>query len=168
MPQKHEVIVLVGPMGVGKTTLGKKLARALGVPFADTDAMVVADHGEIAAIFANKGEAAFRKLEEAAVAAALAAPAVVATGGGAVLSPVNQAALKAATVFYLSTDGRHMPSRLANGNRPLLQNGIEDWRRIYNERKPIYEACSDYEINTSTQSMASALEEIKRRLAGDD
>lgn len=155
-------------MGVGKTTLGKKLAKALHVPFKDTDAMIVAAHGDIPGIFANSGEAAFRKLEEAAIAQALIEPAVVATGGGAVLSAANQAAMQAATVFYLSTDGRHMASRLAHGSRPLLKNGIEDWRRIYNERKPIYEACADYEINTSTQTMASALEEIKRKLAGDD
>ena len=168
MPSKSEVVVLIGPMGVGKTTLGKKLAKSLGLVFRDTDAMIVAEHGEISAIFAEQGEPAFRKLEEAAVAEALASPAVVATGGGAVLSPANQAALRNATVFYLSTDGRHMASRLAHGNRPLLQNGIEDWRRIYAERRPVYEACADYEINTSTQSMASALDEIKRKLAGDD
>lgn len=162
------VVVLVGPMGVGKTTIGKKLARALKLPFIDTDALIVAEHGPIPEIFAQRGESEFRRLEEDAVNAALAEPAVVATGGGAVLSELTRSRLSKATVVYLSTDGRHMASRLANGNRPLLQNGIEDWRRIYDERKPIYEQVADLTVNTSNQSMASALDEIKTRLEAND
>lgn len=162
------VVVLVGPMGVGKTTIGKKLARALKLPFIDTDALIVAEHGPIPEIFAQRGESEFRRLEEEAVNAALAEPAVVATGGGAVLSELTRSRLGRATVVYLSTDGRHMASRLANGNRPLLQNGIEDWRRIYDERKPIYEQIADLTVNTSNQSMASALDEIKTRLEAND
>ena len=168
MPDKSKLVVLIGPMGVGKTTLGKKLARALGLRFVDTDAMVVAKHGPIPQIFESVGEPAFRAMEEKALSEALLEPAVIATGGGIVLSRANQEALKSATVFYLSTDGRHMASRLANGNRPLLKNGIEDWRRIYSERKALYEYCSDFEINTSTQTLASALEEIKQRLENND
>jgi shikimate kinase len=61
-----------------------------------------------------------------------------------------------------------MASRLAQGNRPLLKNGIDDWRRIYAERKPVYEATADYTINTSNQSLASALAEIKTRLGIHD
>ena len=155
-------------MGVGKTTIGKKLARALKLPFIDTDALIVAEHGPIPEIFAQRGESEFRRLEEEAVNAALAEPAVVATGGGAVLSELTRSRLGKATVVYLSTDGRHMASRLANGNRPLLQNGIEDWRRIYDERKPIYEQVADLTVNTSNQSMASALDEIKTRLEAND
>lgn len=164
MPSKDEVVVLIGPMGVGKTTLGKKLARALGVGFTDTDALIVAKHGSIPAIFEAEGEPVFRHYEEDAVAEALSRPGVIATGGGAVLSELTRERLRAATVFYLSTDGRHMASRLAQGNRPLLKNGLEDWRRIYDERKPLYEATADFTINTSNQSLASALAEIKARL----
>jgi shikimate kinase len=168
MPAKSELVVLIGPMGVGKTTIGKKLARALGLPFRDTDALVVAKHGPIPEIFETQGEAVFRRYEEEELALALESPAVIATGGGAVMSVKNQSAMKSASVFYLSTDGRHMASRLANGNRPLLKNGIEDWRRIYSERKPVYELCADFEINTSTQTLASALEEIKQKLGRND
>lgn len=168
MPEKSELVVLIGPMGVGKTTLGKKLAKSLKLPFRDTDSLIVAKHGQIPAIFETYGEAEFRKFEESAVQEALAEPGVIATGGGAVLSELTRNRLKAATVFYLATDGRHMASRLTQGNRPLLKNGIEDWKRIYNERKPIYEAVADFTINTSNQSLASALSEIKRKLGIDD
>lgn len=124
-------IVLVGPMGVGKTTIGKKLAKKLGLPFLDTDQLVVREHGPIPEIFEKQGEPIFRQFEEAAVLEAIANPAVVATGGGAVLSEHTRVALTQAKVVYLSTDGRHMASRLVGGNRPLLKDGISDWRRIY-------------------------------------
>ena len=164
MPEKSSVVVLVGPMGVGKTTVGKKLAKALKVPFIDTDAVVVAEHGEISQIFETQGEPAFRALEEAAVAAAITEPSVVATGGGVVLSELTRERLKAATVVYLSTDGRHIKSRLTGGKRPLLKNGFDDWTRIYDERKPIYESVADITINTSGQSLAATLAAIKEQL----
>lgn len=164
MPDKSSVIVLVGPMGVGKTTVGKKLAKALKVPFIDTDALVVAEHGEISAIFETQGEPAFRAIEEEAVARAILEPAVVATGGGVVLSERTRERLKAATVVYLSTDGRHIKARLVGGKRPLLKNGFDDWTRIYDERKPIYESVADITINTSGQSLAATLAAIKEQL----
>ena len=164
MPEKSSVVVLVGPMGVGKTTVGKKLAKALKVPFIDTDAVVVAEHGEISQIFETQGEPAFRALEEATVAAAITEPSVVATGGGVVLSELTRERLKAATVVYLSTDGRHIKSRLTGGKRPLLKNGFDDWTRIYDERKPIYESVADITINTSGQSLAATLAAIKEQL----
>lgn len=151
-------------MGVGKTTVGKKLAKALKVPFIDTDALVVADHGEISAIFETQGEPAFRAIEEEAVMRAIQEPAVVATGGGVVLSERTRERLKAATVVYLSTDGRHIKARLVGGKRPLLKNGFEDWTRIYEERKPIYESVADVTINTSGQSLAATLAAIKEQL----
>lgn len=159
-----EVLVLVGPMGVGKTTVGKKLAKILGVPFIDTDALIVAEHGAIAEIFEKAGEPTFRSFEEAAVEQAISAPAVVATGGGAVLSELTRERLKAATVIYLSTDGKHIASRLRAGNRPLVKNGVEDWRRIYNERKAIYSQVADITVDTSGQSLSATISEIRREL----
>ena len=159
------VVVLVGPMGVGKTTVGKKLARVLKRPFIDTDALIVADHGDISKIFESEGEPAFRRYEEDAMAHAISAPAVVATGGGAVLSQLTRDRLKAqAIVVYLSTDGRHMRSRLTGGKRPLLKNGFDDWTRIYEERKPTYEAIADITINTSGHSLSVTINEIKQKL----
>ena len=165
MTLKSEVVVLIGPMGVGKTTVGKKLARQLKLPFIDTDAVIVAAHGEIAKIFETEGEPAFRRYEEDAMAHAISTPAVVATGGGAVLSQLTRDRLKdQATVVYLSTDGRHIKSRLVGGKRPLVKNGFEDWIRIYDERKPIYEATADETVNTSGQSLSATIQEIKQKL----
>jgi shikimate kinase len=159
-----KAVVLIGPMGVGKTTIGKKLARKLGIPFLDTDQIVVQNHGTVSEIFANQGETAFRRFEEQAVKSALADVAVVATGGGAVLSGENQRELEKATVIYLSTNGQHMKSRLANGNRPLLEDGISDWKRIYDERRPLYERICDFEVDCSAASLSKTIAEICMKL----
>ncbi len=149
---------------MGKTTVGKKLARALKRPFIDTDAVVVQEHGPIEQIFADYGEKAFRSLEEVALNSAINAPAVVATGGGAVLSELSRQRLQAVTVIYLSTDGRHIRSRLKGSKRPLVKNGFDDWIRIYEERKPIYESMADVSINTSIQSLSATVSEIMQKL----
>lgn len=159
-----KAIVLIGPMGVGKSTIGKKLARKLGIPFLDTDQIIVKKHGPISEIFANEGEPVFRRFEEEAVKVALAGIAVVATGGGAVLSGDNQRELEKATVIYLSTNGQHMKSRLANGNRPLLENGISDWKRIYDERRPLYARICDFEVDCSAASLSKTIAEICMKL----
>lgn len=165
MPEKSKVIVLIGPMGVGKTTIGRKLARALNVDFVDTDALIIAEYGKIEDIFENSGEETFRAYELNALKRAVSNPGVVATGGGAVISPEAQKVLADSTVIYLATDGRHIGSRLRHGNRPLIQNGIEDWRRIYNERKSTYSALADIEVDTSTQPLAATIAEIRERLS---
>jgi len=164
MPERQEVIVLVGPMGVGKTTVGRKLAKTLGIPFTDTDTLIVDEHGPIAEIFANKGEATFRTFEERALATALSKPGVVATGGGAVISELSRQALKGATVVYLSTDGKYISSRLQHGSRPLIKDGLADWKRIYDERKPIYESVADFEIDTSGQPLKETVNTIRKTL----
>lgn len=153
-------VVLIGPMGVGKTTIGKKLARKLEIPFVDTDQLVSKQHGPIQKIFETEGEPAFRGYEEVAVAQALQAIQVVATGGGSVLSGVNQRSMQSAIVIYLSTNGLHMKSRLAKGDRPLLQNGISDWKRIYDERKPLYERLCDIEVDCSAASLSATIATI--------
>jgi shikimate kinase len=158
-------VVLVGPMGVGKTTIGKKLARSLRIAFIDTDSLVVQEHGAIDKIFSEQGEEAFRGFEEQAVASAISSPAVVATGGGAVLSATSRARLaELATVVYLSTDGRHIQSRLRRGNRPLLKDGMSDWKRIYDERRAIYESVADFEVETSGKPLTASVREIKSKL----
>lgn len=165
---EQKPIVLVGPAGVGKTTVGKKLASSLGLPFIDTDSLFVKDHGPIAEFFAAHGEAAFRKLEEDYFAYALTLHAVISTGGGVVLSPLNQQAMKQATVVYLSTDGTHMQKRISQGNRPLIKNGIEDWRKLYEQRKPIYESVADITINCSGHPIKQTLAEIRAELEQHD
>jgi shikimate kinase len=151
-------------MGVGKTTIGRKLAKALKLQFIDTDNLITDEHGPIPAIFEERGEAVFRRFEEDAMEKAIRSSAVVATGGGAVISELTRKRLKAVTVIYLSTDGKHIASRLKNGNRPLIQNGVEDWRRIYDERKPLYLETADFEINTSGQPINASIKDIIERL----
>lgn len=163
-PAANDVIVLIGPMGVGKTTIGRKLAKVLKLPFTDTDSLITEEHGPIPAIFEERGEAEFRRLEENAMHKAIREAGVVATGGGAVISPLTRKRLKDVTVVYLSTDGKHIGSRLRNGNRPLIQNGLEDWRRIYEERKPLYRETSNFEVNTSGQPINSSIQEIIKKL----
>lgn len=164
MASKSDVIVLVGPMGVGKSTVGKKLAKTLKLPFCDTDALVVEQFGPIDKYFAEHGETAFRQVEHEALARALKSPGIVATGGGAVLLPESQQLLKDVTVVYLSTDGKHIGSRLRKSSRPLIKNGIDDWRRIYDSRKATYENISDFEINTSGHPLSQTISEIRERL----
>lgn len=161
---KSGAVVLVGPMGVGKTTIGKKLAKRLQLEFVDTDVMIAKRHGEIPTIFAEQGEPKFREFEETCVLEAIVSPAVVATGGGAVLSEHTRAALSEAKVVYLATDGKHMASRLAGGNRPLLKDGLADWRRIYESRRDLYEQVADITVDTSGKPLTSLVEEIAEGL----
>jgi shikimate kinase len=155
-----KAVVLIGPMGVGKTTIGKKLAKQLGKPFVDTDKEIVKQHGAIAKIFEKSGEQHFRALESEFLLEALSSDSVVATGGGVVTQERNREALKRSFVIYLSTNGRHMASRLLAGRRPLLKNGIADWKRIYEERKPLYEQVASVEIETSSKALNSVVAEI--------
>ena len=153
-------MVLIGPMGVGKTTIGKKLAKALDIAFIDTDKEIVRDHGSISKIFDKFGEQHFRKLESEYLERALNSGGVVATGGGVVTQESNRRILKEAFVIYLSSNGRHMASRLLAGKRPLLKNGMADWKRIYEERKPLYNQVASFEIETSSKSLAAIVSEI--------
>ena len=147
-------------MGVGKTTVGRKLASALQVDFRDTDHIFTSRHGSIADFFKASGEEEFRKLERSIVDEAIRDPGVVSTGGGAVLSEENRSALKATTVVYLKTDGTHMAKRLSQGKRPLIENGLADWKRIYDERKPLYESVADLTIDCSGTPIKATVEEI--------
>lgn len=153
-------ILLIGPMGVGKTTVGKKLAKALSVGFLDTDKEVVRNHGQISRIFSDHGESYFRELESNALIDCLGKGGVIATGGGVVISDRNQDILSQNFVIYLATNGTHMRSRLLARPRPLLRNGMEDWRRIYDERKPHYERLSKLQIDTSGKSLTNIVDEI--------
>jgi shikimate kinase len=153
-------VILIGPMGVGKTTIGKKLAKQLGVAFVDTDKEIVKDHGSIAKIFDKSGEEHFRELESEYLLRAISSGGVIATGGGVVTQEANRESLKREFVIYLSSNGRHMASRLIAGRRPLLKNGISDWKRIYEDRKPLYEEVASVEVETSSKPLATIVSEI--------
>jgi len=153
------IVVLVGMMGSGKTTVGRALAARLGVPFVDSDDVIVTRTGTtVAEIFARDGEAVFRRLESEALREALVAPraAVLAAAGGVVLDPANRAALGAArrrgdaVVVWLRADPRTLAARVAPGDhRPLLAgDAAAALMRIDAERSALYAEIADVIIDT--------------------
>ncbi|MFE0646762.1 shikimate kinase [Streptomyces sp. NPDC058877] len=135
-------IVLVGPMGSGKSTVGALLAARLGAPYRDTDADIVAAEGrEISDIFVEDGEEHFRALERAAVARAVAEhTGVLSLGGGAILDPDTRALLTGRPVAYLSMDVEEAVRRVGlNTARPLLAvNPRRQWRELMEARRHLY------------------------------
>ncbi|MFF5532335.1 shikimate kinase [Streptomyces cinerochromogenes] len=163
-------VVLVGPMGVGKSTVGRLLAGRLGVGYRDTDEDIVAAQGRtIAEIFVDEGEEAFRAVEKAAVRAALTEhDGVVALGGGAVLDPDTRALLAGHRVVYLSMRAEEAVRRTAlNVARPLLAvNPRKRWRELMEARRHLYEEVATAVVATDgrtpeevTQAALDALEE---------
>jgi shikimate kinase len=153
-------VVLVGPMGAGKTRVGKRVARLLDVGFTDTDKTIVAEHGPIAGLFAEHGEPYFRALERAAVVEALETDGVVSLGGGAVMDPATLADLENQRVVFLTVSARAVEGRLGDGKRPLIRAGINDWQRIFDERRALYQHISDLELDTSHRPYDSIAEEV--------
>lgn len=154
-------LVLIGPMGSGKTRLGKRVARLLGDTFRDTDKMVVAMHGPIDELFERHGEAHFRALERDAVASAIALGGVVSLGGGAVLDAATRATLEGLPVVALAVTAEAVERRIDMESRPLLHDGgMAAWQRIYDERRPIYEAVAAHRLDTSHRSDAELAVEL--------
>ncbi|MFF1275493.1 shikimate kinase [Streptomyces marokkonensis] len=137
------VLVLVGPMGVGKSTVGHLLAERLGVGYRDTDDDIVAAEGRtIADIFVDEGEPAFRAIEKRAVHSAVTGhDGVLALGGGAVLDADTRALLAGQRVVYLSMDVEEAVRRTGLGvARPLLAvNPRKQWRELMEARRHLYE-----------------------------
>ncbi|WP_418955988.1 shikimate kinase [Streptomyces tritici] len=136
------LVVLVGPMGSGKSTVGALLAERLGAPYRDTDADIVAAEGrEISDIFVEDGEEHFRALERAAVARAVAEhEGVLALGGGAILDAGTRELLSGLPVVYLSMDVEEAVRRVGLGAaRPLLAiNPRRQWRELMEARRHLY------------------------------
>jgi shikimate kinase len=170
MTSHSDAVVLIGPMGAGKTSIGKKAARVLGLPFFDTDAAVVRDHGPIEQLFVEHGEARFRAAERAAVREGLATGGIVSLGGGAVMDPDTRAELADLRVVLLTVSPRVVAGRVRDSNRPLLQGGddaIERWTAIFEERRPVYEELADVTFDTSTGPLQDVVDALVAWVRGE-
>lgn len=155
------MISLVGMPGSGKSTVGRHVARQLGVEFVDTDHLIEQRIGcSIREYFELHGEPAFRDVEQAVVAEAMAMPqvGVLATGGGVVLREANRELLRQrSTVMYLRTTPDDLARRLRNDtHRPLLQGGGDAARRLrqlFQERDPLYRRAAHFVIETQRPSV---------------
>lgn len=162
-------VVLVGPMGAGKTTVATLLGDAWGVPVRDTDADIVETSGrEIADIFVESGEEHFRDLEAAAVAAAVAEhDGVLALGGGAVLRPETCDLLADQTVVFLRVGLSDAVRRVGLGvGRPLLLGNVRARiKTLLDERTPIYESVADHVVETDGRTPEEVAAEVQELLS---
>ncbi len=161
-------VVLVGPMGSGKSTVGALLAAAYGVEARDTDADVeAADGRSISDIFVESGEAHFRDLERAAVEQALAAhDGVLSLGGGAVLDESTRDLLAGHRVVFLKVGLAEAVKRVGLGvGRPLLLGNVRSRiKALLDERTPIYESVADVVVDTDDRTPQDVADEIQRVL----
>ncbi|MEG0362760.1 MAG: shikimate kinase [Aurantimicrobium sp.] len=154
------VVVFIGAPASGKSKIAKRVAALLDVPRIDTDKVVVAEHGPIADIFDNSGEATFRAYERAAVKDALQHRAIVSLGGGAVLDPDTQKDLTTVPVVLLTVSEEAVASRISDPKRPLLRDGIEAWKKLVAARMPIYSELAWNTFDTSTGDLDAIAEDI--------
>jgi shikimate kinase len=162
------ILVVVGPPGAGKSTVGGVLAERLGVDFRDTDADVEKSAGmSVADIFVERGEAAFRELERAAVAEALASHSgVLALGGGAVLDPASRALLRGRTVIFLDVGLAEAVRRvgLARDRPLLLGNPRAQLLRLLEERRPLYQEVASETVSTDRRPPDDIADEVLARV----
>lgn len=163
-------VYLIGPMGSGKTAVGRRLATMLGKQFLDSDAEIEKRTGvDIRYIFEKEGEARFREREREVIADLTTWDDIVlATGGGVVLDAANRERLASTgTVIYLETNVDTLVRRTKNGRtRPLLLN--DDPRavleRLLAARKPLYEGLADLRVDTTGRQVRAVATDIEQRL----
>ena len=166
-------VVLVGPPGSGKTTVGRALAALLGVELRDTDQAIEVGQGQsISDIFIDDGEPRFRELERAEVTSSLASHSgVLSVGGGAVMDPMTAAALAGHTVVFLDVGIADAAKRVGfDRSRPLLAvNPRGQWMRLMDIRRPTYERLATFSVQTAGRTPQDIAAEIVQRLetAGD-
>ena len=166
-----ENVFLVGPMGSGKSAVGRQLATRLDLAFVDSDAEIEARTGvDIPYIFEKEGEAGFREREREVLDALTGRSRVLlSTGGGAVLDPANRERLRSrGCVVYLRTSVKQQFARTRrSGHRPLLSNDdpLGTLERLMLVRAPLYEEAADLVVDTDGRKVGSVVEEIMRRLA---
>ena len=163
-------IFLVGPMGSGKSAVGRYLARLLDVPFYDSDAEIERRTGvDISYIFEKEGEPRFRLRERETIEElTLLEPLVLATGGGAVLAAESRKCLaERGCVVYLTTSVEQQTQRVAHArHRPLLVDVDAEvkLRQLMQEREPLYTCVSDLRVATDGRKIQTVAEEILKAL----
>ena len=168
-------IALIGFMGSGKSTAGKRLARRLNRDFIETDRLIETRASmPISGIFNERGETAFRDLEEEIIkeVAASNQNAVISCGGGVVLRQVNVERLKeTSTIVYLEADTAALQERLATSRkRPLLNSPDRDQiiEELHEARRPLYKAAAEITVKTRTRPFAAVISEIIEKLGIDE
>ena len=166
-------VLLLGMMGSGKSSVGRALAERTGWPFIDNDALVERATGRTAReLLAQRGEAAMWEAESAALRTGLTipAPAIVATAAGTIMRPKDRAGIGAGGfVVWLHADPDMLAARAAGAeHRPWLDEDPVGWfRATIEERRPLYRAVADLEIDTGTTRPAVAAERVIERLSAD-
>jgi len=159
-------IFLIGPMGAGKTTVGRQLAKYLNIQFFDSDREIETRTGvDIRMIFEYEGEEGFRRREQIILSELTRLKRIVlATGGGAILSSQNCEYLREhGYVVYLQCSVDRQIERTSKDNhRPLLntENPREKLQDLMKIRSPLYEACADYTVDTGRLSSRMAVKQI--------
>lgn len=164
-------LVLVGPMGAGKSVIGRRLAERFSLAFVDADQAIVERAGAtIASIFEHSGEAGFREHERAVLQTLLAAPGhLISTGGGAVLDADSRRQMREhGFVVYLRVGVESQLQRLQRDrSRPLLQRGDREQvlRDLNARREPLYREVADLTLDTDHLTPAEATAQLVVRLA---
>ena len=157
-------VVLVGPPGAGKSTIGLRLARALHAPLTDTDHMIEEREGDTCGnVFTRLGEPKFREIEEEVIAEALQRPGIISLGGGAVLSQATRDRLADHDVVYLEVSIEEGVRRTAGeSGRPVLaaDDPAEHYRRLYEFRRPFYEEVASFKARSDSRSPQRVVAEI--------
>ncbi|MET9644193.1 shikimate kinase [Streptomyces syringium] len=167
-PPGTPVVVLVGPPGAGKSTIGALLAERLGTGYRDTDADIERTAGKpIPEIFIDEGEPHFRELERQAVAAAVAEhPGVLSLGGGAVMDPDTRALLRGLPVVFLDVELADAVHRVGlDAPRPLLAvNPRKRWRELMEARRPLYTEVARAVVGTGGRTPAQVADAVLEAL----
>lgn len=163
-------IFLVGPMGSGKSAVGRRLARELGAEFRDSDSVIEERTGvEISYIFEKEGEEGFRRRERDVIDELTRRPGIVlATGGGAILAPENRECLvsRGRVVYLHATVPQQLERTSHTKHRPLL-NGADPERTLSElmaRREPLYRAIADICIETDGRTVPDVAAEVRRKL----
>lgn len=164
-------LVLIGPPGAGKSTVGALVAQRLAAPFVDTDQLIEDETGlSISDIFLEQGEPAFRALEAQAVARGVLGDGVLALGGGAAMHPDTASLLRDLPVVFLDVTIRDAAGRVGfDGSRPLLAvNPRAAWTRMMTVRRPTYEALAIWRVDTGGRAPDSIADEVVALLRDDE